>query len=484
MSGTNVDMAYISATEVAHLIKNGELTSVEVTQLAIDRANATQGTLNAFITICEDQAIAAARSSDSDISNGKELGPLQGVPFTVKDLINTQGVRTTMGSLIFDENIPKSDAVAVSRLKEAGAILIGKTTTPEFGHKPFTSAPIFGDTTNAWNRHRIAGGSSGGAAVAAAAGLGYIHVGTDGGGSIRIPSAANGIVGMKATLGTVPNDSNPDSFGNYSYTGPMTRTVSDAALMLSIMSGAHPSDIHSVGKKQKDYQGYISDPGDLKGFRIAWRPLLGNTIIDTELLSITSKAVKSLESYGAKIVEVDDPFESPEPFWRIINQSAWKARFGEYLSDWSSEMTPSFIRSIREAEDYSATELQEAIYKRTTLFREIQGWFNEFDLVVTPTLSRTALEMDRDLYDPVIIEGEKAGIVRQSWYPYTHPFNLTGHPAITLPSGFHSDGLPTAIQIIGPFGNDHVVLRCARLFEMSNPWSDKVPNISALTSPQ
>ncbi len=484
MSDTSVDLAYVSASEVARLIKKGELTSVEVTQLAIDRANATQGTLNAFITICEDQAIEAARSSDLAVSNGKELGPLQGVPFTVKDLINTQGVRTTMGSLIFDENFPKSDAVAVSRLKEAGAILIGKTTTPEFGHKPFTSAPIFGDTTNAWDRHRIAGGSSGGAAVAAAAGLGYIHVGTDGGGSIRIPSAANGIVGMKATLGTVPNDSNPDSFGNYSYTGPMTRTVSDAALMLSIMSGSHPSDVHSVGKKQKDYQGYISEPGDLSGFRIAWRPLLGNTIIDTELLSITSKAVKSLESYGAKIIEVDDPFESPEPFWRIINQSAWKARFGEYLSDWSSEMTPSFIRSIQEAEDYSATELQEAIYKRTTLFREIQGWFDEFDLVVTPTLSRTALEMNRDLYDPVIIEGKKAGIVRQAWYPYTHPFNLTGHPAITLPSGFHSDGLPTAIQIIGPFGNDHEVLRCARLFEMSNPWSDRVPNISALTSPQ
>jgi aspartyl-tRNA(Asn)/glutamyl-tRNA(Gln) amidotransferase subunit A len=289
---------------------------------------------------------------------------------------------------------------------------------------------------------------------------------------------------MKATLGTVPNDSNPDSFGNYSYTGPMTRTVSDAALMLSIMSGPHPSDVHSVGRKQKDYQGYISDPGDLEGFRIAWRPLLGNTIIDTELLSITSKAVKSLESHGAKVIEVDDPFESPEPFWRIINQSAWKARFGRYLSEWSSEMTPSFIRSIQEAEDYSATELQEAVYKRTTLFREVQSWFNEFDLVVTPTLSRTALEIDRDLYDPVMIEGKKAGIVRQAWYPYTHPFNLTGHPAITLPSGFHSDGLPTAIQVIGPFASDHEVLRCARLFEISNPWSDRFPNIAMSTSPQ
>ena len=214
----NIDkenLAFIPALELSKAIARKEISSEEVTLAALDRAELTQDSLNAFITICRDQAVEEAVKADSEVSASEELSPLHGVPLTVKDLINTAGVRTTMGSRIFDENFPGSDAVAIGRLKNAGAVLIGKTTTTEFGHKPYTSAPIFGQTVNAWDQNRIAGGSSGGAAVAAAAGLGSIHVGTDGGGSIRIPAAANGVVGMKATLGTVPNDSNPDSFGNY-----------------------------------------------------------------------------------------------------------------------------------------------------------------------------------------------------------------------------------------------------------------------------
>lgn len=472
--------AYLSAGDVAQMIKNGDTTSLEITELALSRARDSQNTLNAFITICEEQAIRDAQNSDKLVSKEKMHGPLHGVPFTVKDLINTKDVRTTMGSKIFEENFPRFDAVVVSRLKKAGAILIGKTTTPEFGHKPFTSSPLFGHTRNAWDQRRISGGSSGGAAVAAAAGLGYLHVGTDGGGSIRIPAAANGVVGMKATLGTVPNDSTPDTFGNYSYTGPITRTVSDAASMLSVMSGPHSSDIHSQGRENRDYCSATTHPQDLRNCRIGWRPFLGNTDIDSELLSLTSSSVNSLKQHGALIVEIDESFESPEPYWRVINQAAWKSRYGSYESEWASEMTPTFLKSIREAEDYSAIELQHAIYNRTTLFRQVQSWFKDFDFIITPTLSRTALEIEKDLYDPVLIEGREAGIVRQAWYPYTHPFNLTGHPAITLPSGFHSDGLPTAIQIIGPYGADYDVIRCARLFEISNPWENRIPYIPGL----
>lgn len=311
--------------------------------------------------------------------------------------------------------------------------------------------------------------------MAAAAGLGSIHVGTDGGGSIRIPAAANGVVGMKATLGTVPNDSNPDSFGNYSYTGPITRTVSDSAAMLMIMAGEHSSDVHSMGRNNKNYLDAAINPGDLKGKKIGWRPLMGNSIVDSEVLSITLSSLSALQSAGAEIIEMTDEFESPEPFWRIINQSAWKARFGKYIGAWENEMTPSLIRSLNEAQSYTGAELQEAIYKRTELFRKVQGWFNQFDFVATPTLSRTALDIGNDLYDPVIIEGKEAGIVRQTWYPYTHPFNLTGHPAITLPSGFHSDGLPTGLQIIGPYASDFEVLRCGRIFEIAQPWADRMP---------
>ena len=480
MSIDKESLAFIPALELSAAIASKELSSEEVTLAALDRAEQTQSTLNAFITICREEALEEARKADSKVSTSEELSPLHGIPLTVKDLINTAGIRTTMGSRIFDENFPSSDAVAIERLKNAGAVLIGKTTTPEFGHKPFTSAPLFGQTVNAWDQNRIAGGSSGGAAVAAAAGLGSIHVGTDGGGSIRIPAAANGVVGMKATLGTVPNDSNPDSFGNYSYTGPITRTVSDSAAMLMIMAGEHSSDVHSMGRNNENYLDAVMNPGDLNGKKIGWRALMGNSIVDSEVLRITMSSLNALESAGAEIIEMTDEFESPEPYWRIINQSAWKARFGKYINAWENEMTPSLLRSLNEAKNYTGTELQEAIYKRTELFRKVQSWFNKFDFVVTPTLSRTALETGNDLYDPVIVEGIEVGIVRQTWYPYTHPFNLTGHPAITLPSGFHSDGLPTGLQIIGPYASDYEVLRCGRIFEITQPWVDKIPSVPNL----
>ena len=205
--------AYTSASELAEQIRSRQVSTVEVVEAALRRIDASQPILNAFITVARDEALDDARKAEDSIVRGGDLGPLHGVPFSVKDLVNTRGVRTTMGSLIFEHNVPDRDAISVARLRAAGAIMIGKTTTPEFGHKPFTRAPLFGDTPNAWDRDRIAGGSSGGAAVAAAVGLTPLNVGTDGGGSIRIPAAANGIVGLKATLGTIPHDAAPDSFG-------------------------------------------------------------------------------------------------------------------------------------------------------------------------------------------------------------------------------------------------------------------------------
>ena len=473
--------AYTSASELAEQIRSRQVSPVEVVEAALRRIDASQPILNAFITVARDEALDDARKAEDTIARGGDLGPLHGVPFSVKDLVNTRGVRTTMGSLIFEHNVPDRDAIAVARLRAAGAIMIGKTTTPEFGHKPFTRAPLFGDTPNAWDRDRIAGGSSGGAAVAAAAGLAPLNVGTDGGGSIRIPAAANGIVGLKATLGTIPHDAAPDSFGANIYVGPMTRTVTDTALMLQAMAGPHPSDAHSLGRRAQDYVKAAAVPGDLEGKKIAWRPLLGNDVVDSEVQAITYGAARAFEEAGATLVEVDDVFVTPEPFWRVLSQAAWRSRFGDYVDEWGDRMTPTFLRSITEASDYSADELQKAIYQRTELFREVQGWFDEFDLVMTPTLSRTALESDMDLYDPVVIEGQEIGIIRQNWYPYTHPFNLTGHPAITLPAGFAGDGLPVALQIVGRYADDAAVIRAAALFEQLRPWTDRTPDIPEIS---
>src|SRR5271169_160502 len=206
------DLAFTSAAELARLIARRELSPVELVDAALDRIERSQASLNAFITVCAEEARAAARTAEAAVMRGDALGPLHGVPFSVKDLVNTAGVRTTFGSVALAGNVPAADSVAVARLKQAGAILIGKTTTPEFGHKPFTEAPLFGRTANAWDQSRTSGGSSGGAAVAVAAGLGPLAVGTDGGGSGRIPAACNGVVGFKQTLGLIPHDLTPDGF--------------------------------------------------------------------------------------------------------------------------------------------------------------------------------------------------------------------------------------------------------------------------------
>src|SRR5881398_2340753 len=247
------DLAFTSAAELAALIAQRVVSPVEIVDIVLDSIERTQPTLNAFITVCADDARAAAKAAEAAVMRGDALGPLHGVPFAVKYLVNTKGVRTTFGSFALADNVPSADSPAVARLKAAGAVLVGKTTTPEFGHKCFTEAPLFGRTANPWDLSRTCGGSSGGAAAAVAAGLAPIGIGTDGGGSSRIPAACCGVVGFKETLGLVPHDLTPDGFGNQSHITPMTRTVMDTALMLQAMAGPDPRDPHSLGLPVPDF---------------------------------------------------------------------------------------------------------------------------------------------------------------------------------------------------------------------------------------
>jgi len=243
------------AHALARLIACKEVSPLELTKLVLERIDRLQPSLNAFITVCHDAALAAARQAEQAVMDGATLGALHGVPYAVKDLVNTAGVRTTFGSLIYEHNVPTEDAVAAARMKAAGGILLGKTTTPEFGHKSLTDAPLFGRSCNPWDTARTCGGSSGGAAAAVAAGLGPIGIATDGGGSTRIPAACCGLVGLKQTLGTVPHSQVQDAFGNYTYVTPLSRTVMDTALQLTAMAGAHPSDPWSIGLAPQDFVG-------------------------------------------------------------------------------------------------------------------------------------------------------------------------------------------------------------------------------------
>lgn len=469
------ELCWLPATELAARIARREVSPVEATEAVLARIEETEPALNAFITVAADRALDEARAAEAAVMRGDALGPLHGVPFSVKDLCNTEGVRTTFGSFAFADNVPAADCVAVARLRRAGGIMVGKTTTPEFGHKPLTEAPLFGRTLNPWDRSRTPGGSSGGAGAAVAAGMAPLGVGTDGGGSIRIPAACCGIVGMKQTLGVVPHDQTPDAFGLLAYVGPMTRSVADAGLMLSVMAGPHPSDPHSLGRDAGDLAAAARPEGDLKGVRVAWRTLMGNDRIDGETRALFEDAVGVFADLGADLVEHDRPFRPSLGIWGPLTFSIWASRFARFEESLGQQMSATLRHWMAEGRNVTGVDVQDAMAVRTSLYREVQGWLDEADLILTPTLSRPAIAADHDVLQPIEIEGRPAGGVREAWYPYTHPLNLTGHPAITVPCGWTRDGLPVGLQIFGRWLDDARVLRAAALFERARPWADRRP---------
>jgi aspartyl-tRNA(Asn)/glutamyl-tRNA(Gln) amidotransferase subunit A len=474
------NLAYTSAAELAAMIRARKISATELMKATLDRAATANATLNCFITVCADDAMRDAAAADAALAGGEEGGPLHGVPFHVKDLVNTKGVRTTFASAMYENNVPAADSISVARLKRAGAVLMGKTTTPEFGHMPYTEAALFGRTRNAWAADRTSGGSSGGAGVALAAGLCAIGVGTDAGGSTRIPAAANGVVGFKQSAGVVPHDMAPDVFANFSSINPMARTVLDTALMLEAMAGEHPSDPYSYGAATTGFVAAAQPEGTLKGLRIAWRPQMANTVIDSEVLSLTERAAMTLGELGANVEPMDDDLEPVEPIWFAYASAIWNARFRDVLPRWGNKLSPTLLRQMELGKDTTGEAVGRALLGRTQLYRKVQSWFESYDVIVTPTLARTAIPIEEKLFESIEIEGVKVGTVRKAWYPYTHPFNLTGHPAISLPCGFHSDGLPVAIQLVGRRNEDARLLRIAALFEQAQPWSGRRPRIEGL----
>lgn len=469
------DLATASASELARLVRTRKASAVEVMQATLARAERAQKAFNCFITICAEKALRDARAADAALAAGRRLGPLHGVPFHVKDLVNTRGVRTTFASAIYEHNVPAADSVSVARLQAAGAILMGKTTTPEFGHMPYTEARLFGRTRNAWSAERTSGGSSGGAAVAIAAGVAPLAIATDAGGSTRIPAACNGVVGFKQSLGMVPHDLAPDSFANLSYITPTTRGVMDSALMLEAMSGWDPCDVHSYGAPTGGLVAAASGQGDLAGIRVAWRPFLANTVIDREVLAICEAAARTLGDLGAVMSDMADDMQPTEPIWLVLSTALWKARFSHQLPEWRDRMSPTLVRQMEGGRDHTAEDVARANLARTRIYRQVQGWFDTFDIIAMPTLTRTAIPIEERLFEPIEIEGKKIDTVRKAWYPYTHPFNLTGNPAVALPAGVASDGLPVSLQLVGRRGEDALLLKAAALIEAARPWAGRWP---------
>jgi aspartyl-tRNA(Asn)/glutamyl-tRNA(Gln) amidotransferase subunit A len=461
------ELCWLTATELTERYLRREVSPVEVVEAVLARIDRMQPKLNCFITVCHEEALAEARLAEAAIARGDAVGLLHGIPYTAKDLVNTKGVRTTFGSLLFEHNVPNQDAVAAARMRAAGAILVGKTTTPEFGHKSLTDSPLFGRTLNAWDPSRTSGGSSGGAAVAVASGLAPLAIATDGGGSTRIPAACNGVVGLKQSNGVIPHSQVREGFTAYTFVCPMARTVLDTALMLGVMTGPDPSDPWSIGLPAQDYLGAATPQGDLDGWRIRFSPTFGNTKISRDVQVAFGAALKRLEDLGAELTELNEPIPPIEPLWRVLNHANWRAQFGDMVAKDRERMSPSLVRQVEMASGWSASDYVKAMFSRTALFRTVQTWFEQCDFLVMPTLSRTAVPIGQDLFEPLEIDGESVGELRQNWFPYTMPFNMTGHPAISLNCGFGSDGLPIGLQVVGRFRDEASLLRLAALFEQA-----------------
>lgn len=426
-----------------------------------------QPRLNAFVTVCASEARTQAEEIDKARAAGSKLGPLAGVPVSVKDILNTKGVRTAWGSRLMENNVPAEDAAAVKRLKDAGAIIIGKTTTPEFAYKLLTDSPISGITRNPWDSELTPGGSSGGSAVAVAAGMGPLSLATDAGASTRLPAACCGILGLKPTLGRVPHNQVPDAFNNFIHLGVMARTVEDCELMLAAIAGPHPSDPWS----QNGGQGPIS-----KKLRVEWRPLLGNTLLDDEVREQCEATLRVLE---AEVRTVDEPFENAEAPWRVLQQSNWAARYFARLAEVESKIEPGFAAGIRAGGAYTGQQLLAATAKRTELFRKVQGWFERCDLVATPTMSRPPMPATHKVDEPITINGQPAGDLRFAWAPYLNVFNLTGHPALSVPAGFTRGGLPVGLQLAARWHAEADLFAAARRIESARPWAHPMPREAA-----
>lgn len=467
------DPAWLTAAEAVALIARKALSPVEYLDALIARAEAAAERLNPFSVIAVERARAEAKAAEDAVMAGAPLGPLHGLPVHVKDLLKTRGVATEYGSAIHAGNIPDTDDVLVARLCAAGGVMFAKSHTPEFGHKGQTDGPHFGVTRNPWDPSRYAGGSSGGAACAVAAGIGPLGIGTDGAGSIRIPAAACGVVGLKPTPGLLPYAEAVDGFNNYAAAGPLARSVEDAALMLKALAGPDPVDPWSLAAPRPAAR---RAGATLHGLRVGYIPKMVNRLVARDVEANTKAVLELLSARGAHVEEATDPIDWIEYEGRVMYQANIAVSGGPYLAEWGARMDPVYRGFIERGRGFSTDDYRKAQIARTRLYRDVQALFDRYDVLVSPTVTRTALPADFEALDgQVMVDGEPNGLTRQGMSPYCYPFNLTGHPALAIPSGLGADGMPTSVQFIGPWHGDMDLLALGAMVEADRPWAQRIP---------
>lgn len=471
------DLCFTPATELGRLIRAGELSPVELAHAVLARIERLNPRLNAFLTVTAERALREARAAEARARRGALLGPLDGIPYSIKDLESTAGVRTTFGSRWFENHVPTVDGAVAGRLRASGAVLLGKTNTSSFGHKDSCDNLLGAPCVNPWNTERTSGASSGGAGAAAAAGLGPLAHGSDGAGSIRIPSALCGVFGLKPSFGRVAQHPSADYWAARSHSGPMTRTVRDAALMLQVLAGPDPRDPLSIDREPDDY--LAACDGDLAGLRVAWSPDFGYAAVDPQVRALTEAAARRLEDAGCRVEERAIPWSDPIDFHRVIYEVGVGARQDDRARERPEWIEPSMMRMIETARATSAVDHSKALMARSAFYDAVRAFFDDVDLLLTPQMPVTAwpadpaLQVERD-QGPTEIGGRPTPTMHHR-LAFTFPFNLTGQPAASVPCGFTAERLPVGLQIVGRWHDDTTVLRAAACFEALQPWAEHRP---------
>jgi Asp-tRNA(Asn)/Glu-tRNA(Gln) amidotransferase A subunit family amidase len=460
------------ATDLAKAIRCKQISPVDLVDAVLARVEALNPRLNAFLTIDAEGARAAAQRAEAAVMGQERLGLLHGLPVSIKDLEPTAGLRCTYGSKFYAQNIAEMDGMVSSRVKAAGGILLGKTNTPHYGHKDMTDNLLGPPCRNPWNLARTPGGSSGGAAAAVAAGLGPLAHGTDGAGSIRIPAALSGVFGFKPSFGRIPVWPNVDIWTARTHNGPLTRTVADAALFLQATAGSDPRDPTSISTPPDDYLAAVAHPFDaLRGLRVAWSVDFGYAAVDPEVRQLTSAAARRFADLGCHVEAVNPGWPDPRELAGLAWYVSFAARMGDKYAaqpDWFESSLAVMMEAGLRA---TGVEHVRTSLGRTEFYQAALRFFGQYDLLLTPQMPVAAWPVEAA---PATIEG-KVTLNMFDRLSFTFPFNLTGQPAASVPCGFTQEGLPVALQMVGGWQADTLVLQAAAAFEQLQPWAHHWP---------
>ncbi|SJZ30518.1 aspartyl-tRNA(Asn)/glutamyl-tRNA(Gln) amidotransferase subunit A [Enhydrobacter aerosaccus] len=468
----HAELAFLSATSLKDLYAKGEVSPVEVVRSLLQRVEAIDPLLNAMTMVTPELALEAATKAEQAYRGARTPRLLEGIPVTLKDMHPTAGLKTAQGSWASAEWIPDTDAPCISRLYRAGGAVIGKTSVPEFGWKGVSKSPLTGITHNPWKRGYNAGASSAGAAVAAAVGFGPLHLGSDGGGSVRMPAHFSGVYGLKPTYGRIPYWPVPNN--DYAtHMGTLTRTVADSALMLEAMAGPHAWDHTSCESPPEPYVERLK--ASLKGKRIAFSADLGHARVDLDVKDLVDRAVLTFEELGA-VVEVVTPSwgtlgpELARFFWK----AGYLARGALYLPEWREKMDPGLVAMLDEGQSITGVEFHVMRARKLAYVEEIHRFFENWDLLITPAVSTAAFPAHL-LQPPTWPQHPWDWLM---WAEFSYPFNFSGNPAASIPCGFNSSGLPVGLQIVGRRFDDLGVLQASAAFEEARPWQHHRPPIA------